>query len=366
MRRALARAYPPGSSLARLLFRPLIDPWSYLRTVHLLFLFPLGLAYFVVIVVGLATGIGLLITLAGPPLLLATLYVTRWLGDAEAWIVRHLHRMELRRPPTTIERGSYRNQVRARLVDPTSWTGIVYLVLQFPLGILTFSMLVVSTTFGVALVAIPFLGDNHPLINVGDDEVRFVVVDGASMAQRWIAFVAGLALLFAQVHLTNLISALHAGWAALMLGSRAPHIVPGAPLAGPAGPAGPTAPEDAPADDPQPDGFSIDHLAAGGVARLHLVNDHDAGVIASLTPREVEVLRLIARGYSNAEIAEAFVVSEGTVKTHVKRVLAKLDVRDRTQATIWAFDRGLVLPASANVLAPTDTALPEARIRSGA
>ena len=67
-----------------------------------------------------------------------------------------------------------------------------------------------------------------------------------------------------------------------------------------------------------------------------------------MTPREREVLLLIARGYSNAEIAEAFVVSEGTVKTHVKRILSKLEVRDRTQAAVFAFDSGFVTPESAS------------------
>ena len=69
-----------------------------------------------------------------------------------------------------------------------------------------------------------------------------------------------------------------------------------------------------------------------------------SGRLDSLTAREMEVLRLVSRGLSNQEIADEFVLSEGTVKTHVKRILAKLEVRDRTQAVIFAYNAGIIQP----------------------
>ena len=94
-----------------------------------------------------------------------------------------------------------------------------------------------------------------------------------------------------------------------------------------------------------------DALLAPGITR-RLISEFAAqrpapeapAALGALTPRETQVLRLVAEGLSNQEIAGRMVVSEETVKTHVSRVLAKLGLRDRTQAVVAAYESGLVVP----------------------
>jgi DNA-binding NarL/FixJ family response regulator len=72
----------------------------------------------------------------------------------------------------------------------------------------------------------------------------------------------------------------------------------------------------------------------------------ESAKLADLTTREIEVWREVARGQSNAEIAAQMYLSEATVKTHVSRILAKLNLRDRVQAVVLAYEEGLVEPGS--------------------
>lgn len=301
---------------------PLASRWTYTRLIFLAMSFPLGLLYFVSLFVGLVTGGALIWTIPGLALVILVVLSARWYGDLEKELVGRLVGVQIRRPPTWYERDvPIRDQAKQLLLDPSTWTGLVYLFSRFPVGIAAFVSVVFGVVFPSFLVTAPFTYDG---VFLGEEvRIDFMGWEIDTLVEAWSVVPLGVASFLVALHVWNLEAWLIGHWAKLMLGSRARDI--------PAPPA-----ELVDADVPVfPPSGSLHPLIEG------------------LTPREREVLLLIARGYSNAEIAEAFVVSEGTVKTHVKRILAKLEVRDRTQAAVFAFDSGFVTPEMASEPEPS-------------
>jgi DNA-binding NarL/FixJ family response regulator len=94
---------------------------------------------------------------------------------------------------------------------------------------------------------------------------------------------------------------------------------------------------------------SVTRRVIDRMARQPTPELRDQPRLDELTPREREVLELMARGMSNREIAAALVVEESTIRTHVKRILMKLDLRDRVHAVIFAYETGLSTPAARGV-----------------
>ena len=356
MNQALSIAYPSDRTPLGRIFRPVVDPSTYLRAVHLIVMFPLGIAYFVYLVFGFAFGGSLIWTFPGAATLLATVFLSRYIGDIESKVVTTVTGVEIKRPPWRLEGiVGWRGRLWARLIDPTTWTGLIYLLAQFPIGIAAFVSLVVAFSVAGAFTAAPFilLFSDETLELVQSD--RFTLIIDTPGEALWMVPV-GLLMFLAALHFVTAFSALHATWARFMLGSpvgssRQSSGMPEDPTPGvPDSPQGirqleavhshlPLLAEVRPfnvepptdTDDKPPPG----HLSA---AQTRLSN---------LTQREREILLLIAGGMTNAEIAETCVISQGTVKTHVKRILAKLELRDRAQVVVFAYETATVVPETA-------------------
>ena len=91
---------------------------------------------------------------------------------------------------------------------------------------------------------------------------------------------------------------------------------------------------------------SVTRIVIDRISRQPTPDTSASERLEELTPRELEVLGLVARGRSNSEIAAELVIEESTVKTHVKRILMKLHLRDRVQAVVFAYESGLTRPGS--------------------
>ena len=132
------------------------DLRTYLRIAYLLLAFPLGTLYFIVIIAGLATGVGLAIVIVGFPILVVTLLGWMLFGRIERELAIHLLGAQIR--PVSVPdpvRRSTRQRLLRTLGDSVTWRTLVYLLLEFPFGIFSFTLAVVLITVSVALILYP-------------------------------------------------------------------------------------------------------------------------------------------------------------------------------------------------------------------
>ncbi len=138
--------------------RPLSQEQTYRNFLYLLVMFPLGVAYFVLLTVGTALGVGLTVVLVGVPLLIGVLLGSRYLCAFERELTNKLLKLNVQPPEDALtDETALWPQIRARVVARSTWTGLVYLVLKLPLGIVVFGLLAVSLGVSVGLLLAPFI-----------------------------------------------------------------------------------------------------------------------------------------------------------------------------------------------------------------
>jgi hypothetical protein len=213
----MTAAYEPESrSTLRRIFSVVVEPQTYLNIGYLLLAFPLGLAYFIILVVGLALGFGLFITLLGIPILLGTLGLSWVLSMFERQLSMKMLDVDIApmstQPP---HEGSIWNRLKTQLVNPVTWKGIVYLFLKFPFGIVAFCLTITLAALSFSMVSAPLL---YRVADIGGDAGSGWQVD--SLPKALGLLVVGIPVSLGSLWLLNFLAAAWAQFARLMLGDQ--------------------------------------------------------------------------------------------------------------------------------------------------
>jgi hypothetical protein len=204
-----AETWRPASALG-----VLTDRQTYLNLLYLLTAFPLGIVYLVVLLLGFSLGIGLLVTLVGIPILLATIVGSTYLATFERLQARHLLGVEIETPTRVVEGEGLWPAVRSYLVARSTWLGLLFLLAKFPLGVASF--VVLATLFGVTvgLLTAPLYYD---VPGVGIDLGFWAVT---TLPGALAAAVVGLVLVVVGLHVLNVFAWASGRLASFLLGPR--------------------------------------------------------------------------------------------------------------------------------------------------
>ena len=190
---------------------PATDGQTYLNLLYLLLAFPLGIAYFVFLIAGLSTGVGLLVVFVGVPILMGVLLACRGLGAFERLLARAMLHVTIPPPlPAPPAEPGFTGMIKAMFRDTATWKSLGYLMLKFPFGIAVFSVLVSSFATSIALILAPWLYRTLPM------DIAFWRIETKDEAS--ICCMVGVILLMLCFQLVNGLTFLWGRFAQLMLG----------------------------------------------------------------------------------------------------------------------------------------------------
>jgi len=203
--------YRSGDGVLGAVFGVFIRPQTYLNLVYLFLAFPLGIAYFVFIVVGLSLGFGLIITLFGAPLLVLTVVASWLISSFERELANRLLKEDI--PPLLrddISGLTLLGKLKALLSNPITWTGLLFLIVKFPIGLASFILATLLLTGSVGLMAAP--------IYYRWTDINFGIWRVDSLGEAIILLPIGIVMAVVTPHVLNFAAFLSGRLAYLMLG----------------------------------------------------------------------------------------------------------------------------------------------------
>jgi putative sensor protein len=193
-----------------LIFGPATNTQTYLNLLYLLLAFPLGLAYFIFLTVGLSLGAGLVVIYVGVPILLAVLAACWGLGAFESQMARSMLRVNIAPAPGLTASPGLWPKVKALFSATRTWKSFAYLMIKFPFGVVSFVLLVTAFSLSVSLILAPLIYRTVPI------DFYLWRVDTKDEATVWCLI--GVALLILSMHLVNGLAILWGRFAQIMLG----------------------------------------------------------------------------------------------------------------------------------------------------
>ena len=177
-------------------FGVVLNPQSYLNIAYLLLALPLGIAYFTFLVTGLSLGFGLIVTLAGIPILLLVLGGASLFTKFERWSAQEMLKQQVPQPSARVAVGGWWTRLKAHLGNRFTWTGILYLLLKFPVGLATFII-------AVTLISVTFCLLAAPVSIWTNDSLTWGSWEFDPFPWSLISILVGIPMIFISLHLLN-------------------------------------------------------------------------------------------------------------------------------------------------------------------